>query len=241
MSPPKTPQKLKILMLSWEYPPHIVGGLGKHATEIVPSLVKAGLEVHLVTPRWVEAKSRESAAGAEIYRVRPPSGQLTDYYDTAWKANLILEEYARRLWKSAGPFSLIHAHDWLVGFAACNLKRHWAIPLVSTIHATEMGRAGEELRNQMQKSIHDAEWWLTYESARVICASQFMAQEVRKHFLVSEEKLRVIPNGVHGERFQALSGEDLVQFRLRFAELSQPLVLFVGRLVHEKGAQILVE
>lgn len=228
-------------MLSWEYPPHIVGGLGQHVTELVPSLAALGIEVHLLTPRWVKAKSREEFASARVYRVPSPRGELTDYYQASWKANLIFEDHARRLWESSGGFSLIHAHDWLVGFAACALKRRFSIPLVSTIHATEMGRAGGELQSAMQKSIHDVEWWLTYESERVICASQFMAQEVKNHFQVAEEKLRVIPNGVRSERFQLLFSQNPDEFRNRFAAKEEPLVLFVGRLVQEKGAQILVE
>ena len=37
-------------MLSWEYPPHIEGGLGRHVAELAPALVQQGVEVHVVTP-----------------------------------------------------------------------------------------------------------------------------------------------------------------------------------------------
>ena len=31
-------------MLSWEYPPHIVGGLGRHVADLLPSLAAQGVE-----------------------------------------------------------------------------------------------------------------------------------------------------------------------------------------------------
>lgn len=226
-------------MLSWEYPPHVVGGLGQHVSELVPSLAAQGVELHLLTPRWKGGEARESFDGGRIYRLDPPSGPFSDYHDTAVKANRILEDYAARLWEREKDFDLVHAHDWLVGFAACGLKRRFRVPIVSTIHATELGRSGGELKIPMQYAIHDMEWWLTYESQKIICASGFMAQEVKRHFQVPE--VTVIPNGVRAERFKALEEQDLVEFRNRFALPHEPLVLFVGRLVQEKGGQVLVE
>jgi hypothetical protein len=43
---------MRVLMLSWEYPPYVVGGLGKHTAELLPPLGELPeLELHLVTPR----------------------------------------------------------------------------------------------------------------------------------------------------------------------------------------------
>ena len=42
---------MRVLMLSWEYPPNIVGGLGQHVNALAPALAERGIEVHLVTPR----------------------------------------------------------------------------------------------------------------------------------------------------------------------------------------------
>ncbi|HUP28239.1 MAG TPA: glycosyltransferase family 4 protein, partial [Chloroflexia bacterium] len=115
------------------------------------------------------------------------------------------------------------------------------LPLLTTIHATEMGRNQGHLYGEMQKSIHMAEWWLTFESWRVIACSQYMAWEVREYFGAPAEKIDVIPNGVDPRRFDALNGVDLSDFRLGFARPDQPIVYYVGRMVREKGLSVIVE
>jgi len=61
---------MRVLMLSWEYPPHNVGGLGKHVLDLVPALAQSGVEVHLLTPRWVGGMGEEAVTpAATVYRV----------------------------------------------------------------------------------------------------------------------------------------------------------------------------
>ena len=232
---------MRILMLSWEYPPHVVGGLGKHVAELVPALGARGLEVHLVTPRWGNGKVEEHLDGAVIYRVNPPAVEMHDFYTSAWQTNLKLEDKCEHLWEELGGFDVIHAHDWLVAFAACALKRNFKTPLLSTIHATERGRSRGTLTSSMQRAINNAEWWLTYESWRVICCSEYMADEVREFFQVPLDKVDVVPNGVDIRRFERWNGVDLSRFRNRYALPGEKIIFYVGRVVYEKGVHVLVE
>lgn len=41
--------QLKILILTWEYPPNVVGGLSRHVYGLSVHLVEQGHEVHVVT------------------------------------------------------------------------------------------------------------------------------------------------------------------------------------------------
>ena len=94
---------MRILMFSWEYPPHVVGGLGKHVAELLQPLGDLSeLELHLVTPRWSGGESLERVGQAMVHRVEPPITE-GDFYTGAWQTNLRLEEYARRLWQEARP------------------------------------------------------------------------------------------------------------------------------------------
>ena len=63
---------MRVLMLSWEYPPYVIGGLGKHVAELVPALVQQDVEVHLVTPRWTGGDSTKKRDNLHIHRVDPP-------------------------------------------------------------------------------------------------------------------------------------------------------------------------
>jgi len=231
---------MRVLMLSWEYPPHVVGGLGKHVAEIVPALAGRGVEVHLVTPRWAGGEPVETVDGATIYRIDPPIVDSGDFVSGTWQTNLGIEARASELF-ARQSFDLIHVHDWLVAFAGCALKRNFKVPLLSTIHATERGRNRGELHNDTQYAINNVEWWLTFESWRVICCSHFMAEEVRQYFNTPVDKIDVIPNAISTARSDALNGLDLSEFRSQFAAPSQKIVFYVGRLVYEKGLQVLID
>lgn len=232
---------MRVLMFSWEYPPHVVGGLGEHVANLVPALSAEGIEIHLVTPRWAGGESEEQAANYWIHRVNPPTFDAPDVHTAALQTGLSMERYCEDLWRSSGPFDLLHAHDWLAAFAPIALKRSYKVPLVSTIHATERGRGRGTLHGEIQQTINNTEWWLTYESWRVICASRFMAHEVGSYFQVPADKVDVIPNGVNLDRLTCWVGQDLSTFRNLYAQPQEQIVYYVGRIVHEKGLGVLVE
>lgn len=245
---------MRVLMLSWEFTPHVVGGLGKHVVELVPPLIEAGAEVHLVTPLGDEGGAAEEEAlpggngQSRVYRVyRPgPTSDMTrmglpsNFFMNCWRTNINLENRASEVMKQL-DFDLIHAHDWLVSFSAIALKNTAHRPLLSTIHATELGRNRGKLHEPMQHDIHNAEWWLAYESWRVITTTQYMAQEIATNFQLPADKIDIIPNGIDPSRFEALDGVDLSDFRATLAAPDEPIIFFVGRLVPEKGSQVLVE
>jgi len=232
---------MRVLMFSWEYPPHVVGGLGEHVANLVPALGLQGVEVHLVTPRWMGGPSEESGENYWIHRIDPPTFDAPDAYTCAWQTNLALEKHAETLWRSSGPFDLLHAHDWLVAFAPTALKRSFKTPLIATMHATERGRGRGPLSTDTQHAINNTEWWLTYEAWRVICASRYMAQEVGSFFQVPTDKIEVVPNGVNADAFARWQGQDLSAFRAMYALPEEEIVFNVGRVVHEKGVGVLVE
>ncbi len=233
---------MRILMLSWEYPPHLVGGLGAHVAELVPALAAQGVELTVITPRWKEGTEVERINGnAIVYRVHPPVESPSNYYADAQQTNLTLELFAHELWEQNGGFDLIHAHDWLVSFAADALKKLYKTPLVATMHATERGRGGGQLGGEMSTAINGAEWWLTYEAWRVIAASRFMAWEVQTYFELPSDKISIIPNGVDPARFENLLHQDLSAFRNEWALPEEKIVFYVGRMQYEKGVHNLVE
>ncbi len=235
---------MRVLMLSWEYPPHVVGGLGNHVAALVPALARQGLEVHLITPRWAGGAPLETLPGntgkAVIHRVDPPIARMGNFYADVQQTNLNLEEAGIGLIRELGV-DLIHVHDWLVAFSGASLKRIRKIPLLATIHATERGRNHGHLWTDMQNAINGTEWWLCYEAWRVIACSRYMGGQIIDYFNVPVDKIDIIPNGVEAHHFDHLNDEiDVSAFRARFAAPDEKLVYHVGRLVHEKGPQLIV-
>ncbi len=231
---------MRILMFSWEYPPHVVGGLGKHVGELIPALLKQGVEVDLITPRFEGPTEIEENGRLRIHRVyvqRPPD---FDLYGGVARANINLAAHARYIARQ-DSFDIIHAHDWLVSFSAVEMKHEYRCPLLATIHATERGRGRGFLSGDGSTRINAAEWWLTYEAWRVIVCSAYMVDQVCNYFNLPLDKVDVVPNGVDPAPFDRLRVQDLSAFRRRFVRQNEKLIFSVGRIVHEKGFDTLVE
>ncbi|WP_173084676.1 glycosyltransferase family 4 protein [Phytohabitans rumicis] len=228
-------------MLSWEYPPVLVGGLGRHVHHLATTLAAAGHEVTVVTRHAPGAALEEYAEGVRIVRAPedPPVFPLATPSLLAWTMafNHSLTRAALRAAQS-GEYDVIHAHDWLVAHAAVTLKEQLDLPLVTTIHATEAGRHQGWLPEEMNRTIHSVEWWLSQESARVIACSEYMRWEVNRLFDVPVERLDVVANGVEIDRWQVPAAA-VDSARKRFAG-DGPLLTFAGRLVYEKGVQDLI-
>ena len=117
------------------------------------------------------------------------------------------------------------------------LKDSFKIPVVSTIHATESGR-NSGIHDEVQRYINDTEWMLTYESTEVIVNSNFMKSELQRLFGLPFEKINVIPNGVNLNLYNGVERD--YNFRRQYAADNEKIILYVGRLVYEKGIQNLI-
>jgi glycogen synthase len=239
-------------MLSWEYPPKIVGGIARHVEEIAWALAKQGVEVHVVTCDFPGAPAEEQFRGVHIHRVAPYA-PTDNFFHWVHQLNAAMRHRAEELlgeW-TAGKQALrrrgldksivIHAHDWLAHFSGAALKHTFKLPLVATVHATEYGR-NNGIHNDVQRYINGVEWELGFEAWRVIVCSDFMRLEVEHALRVPWDKMDVIPNGVHAEKFDFdFPAVEAAQFRARFAAPDEKLIFFVGRMVREKGAHVLLE
>ncbi len=230
---------MKILMLSWEFPPKAVGGIAAHVHDLSLALAAIGQEVHVLTTGLPGAPLREKMDGVTVHRVPMNNPEPPDFLPWVLQLNLNLTERAFTLEREGIEFQLLHAHDWLVAYAGKLLKHVWRLPLVATIHATEWGR-NNGLHNLLQRYISDVEWWLGFESWRVICCSRYMFSELRQVFQLPADKLRVIPNGVYPEKFRLPAGE-AEKIRGKFAAPDEKIIFSIGRLVREKGLDNLLE
>ncbi|MEU4399401.1 glycosyltransferase family 4 protein [Micromonospora orduensis] len=235
------PQTRRILMLSWEYPPVLVGGLGRHVHALSVALAAAGHEVTVVTRHSDGAPLEEYADGVRILRAPedPVTFPLATSSLLAWTMafNHTLTRTALRA-TEAGSYDVIHAHDWLVAHTAMTLRDHLDIPLVTTIHATEAGRHQGWLPEEMNRTIHGVEQWISSESGRVIVCSGYMRDEVNALFGVPAGRVDVVANGVEPHRWR-VPARAVAAARARFAGDGK-LVTFAGRLVYEKGVQHLI-
>ncbi|MGQ9548646.1 MAG: glycosyltransferase family 4 protein [Roseiflexus sp.] len=233
---------MRILMLSWEYPPHIIGGLGRHVTDLTEALAQIGVEVHIITPQLKEGSRYErTTQGVHVHRVAVPPVADRMLFPLTQELNVALKHAALDVQRSAGGFDLIHAHDWLVAQAGISLKHACRLPLLATIHATERGRHQGHLISDLSRQIDRLERSLTVEAHRVVTCSHFMAREVHTFFDTPCDKIDVVPNGVVVRASPFQSDAERLTFRRRFVRDDQPLVFSVGRIVYEKGLHLLID
>ncbi|ABA20065.1 Glycosyl transferase, group 1 [Trichormus variabilis ATCC 29413] len=228
---------MKILVLSWEFPPRIVGGIARHVAELYPELVKLGHEIHLITVEVGQASMYEVVEGIHVHRV--PVSHSNDFFHWVVNLNQSMGHHGGKLITEEGPFDLIHAHDWLVGDAAIALKHNFKIPLIATIHATEYGRYNG-IHNDTQRYIHDKENLLAYNAWRIIVCTNYMRQEVGRTLESPWDKIDVIYNGIRPEKKQHHEDFHAQDFRRQFAEDHEKIVYYVGRMTYEKGVSNLI-
>lgn len=228
---------MKILMLTWEYPPRVVGGISRVVHDLSHRLIKDGHEVTVVTYKEGNVEDFEDDNGVKVYRVNNYMINPNNFIDWIMQLNFNLISKATELISKEGPFDVIHAHDWLVAYAAKTLKDSFKIPIIATIHATESGR-NSGIHDEVQRYINDTEWMLTYEATEVIVNSNYMKNELQRLFGLPYEKINVVPNGVNLNLYNGVERD--YDFRRQYAADNEKIILYVGRLVYEKGIQNLI-
>ena len=231
---------LNVMFLTWEFPPRVIGGISPHVFYLSKSLARKGVKVHVVTCDFPGAPARETLDGVEVYRIDSYKNPSPDFATWVYLMNLNMQREAAAIAaKLEDKVDLFHAHDWLVATAGIGLKHVFRKPLLVTMHSTEIGRR-DGVHTSTEKMIAETEAWLTYEAWKVICCSQYMVSHVKWAFGLPDDKLVMVPNGVNMNVYEKALTTDLKLFRSRFALPEEKLVLFVGRLVYEKGAHVLI-
>jgi len=232
---------MRVLLISWEYPPVIEGGLGRHVRKLSEHLVQAGVEVHVLTRGGGGLAREEERRGVIVHRVREPQfpkdvGAFVRWVDAM---NVDMRALGAELCERY-DFDLVHSHDWLVAGAAFELARPLGLPWLTTVHATEFGRHQGWVHKHPQSHIHSVERAMVREADRVITCSNYMCSHVAAVFGVSPRRITVIPNAIDPVDLEPVVS-DLAALRAGYATPDQRLVLLVGRLVYEKGFHLALD
>ncbi|MDQ3404271.1 MAG: glycosyltransferase family 4 protein [Actinomycetota bacterium] len=238
---------MRVLMLSWEYPPVVVGGLGRHVHAIARHLATQGHEVVVLcrheagTDATTHPTSDSVHDGVRVIRVAEDPTHLVFENDlVAWtlamghamiRAGLAL----LNRWRP----DVVHAHDWLVTQPAIALAEQAGVPLVATMHATEAGRHSGWLSQPLNQQVHSVEWWLANRADAVITCSSAMRAEVAHLFEIDPATITVIHNGIEPRTWR-VPPRAVREARATHSPDGAPLLLFFGRLEWEKGVHDLI-
>jgi glycogen synthase len=247
----------RALILSWEYPPIVEGGLARHVRKLAEQLVAQGHEVHVLTradrershlpgeqsvpPARLRRRYVEDRHGVTVHRVREPDfpkDDLDAFISWVDHMNEDMRAAGAELVEEIRP-DLVHSHDWLVAGAARKLARDAGVPWLVTVHATEYGRHQGWVDKHPQSHIHAVERRMVRDADRVITCSHYMRRHVAEVFGVRASKITAIANGIDPSDLQPVA--DLPRLRARYARPDERLILLVGRLVHEKGFHLALD
>ena len=232
---------MRALLISWEYPPVIEGGLARHVRKLAEHLAADGIQVHVLTRGGGHLPAEEERHGVLVHRVNEPPfprevGAFVHWVD-AMNADMreLGDELCGRF-----AFSLVHSHYWLVAGAAERVARGPGLPWLTTVHATEYGRHQGWVDKHPQSHIHAAERAMVRRADHVITCSRYMRSHVAGVFGVRPARITAIQNGIDPRDLDPVVS-DLDALRARYAEPDQRLVLLVGRLVYEKGFHLALD
>src|SRR3954471_9533099 len=223
----------RVLILSWEYPPIVAGGLARHVRKLAEGLVRQGVEVRVLTRGARDTPAHEMVGGVEVHRVPETTTPRDLDAFLAWVDRMNGDMVAAGA-PLADDVDLVHGHDWLVAEAADALARRAGVPYLTTIHATEFGRHQGWVDKHPQSHIHAVEKWMARRADHVITCSHYMRGHVADVYGLDEVRITVIPNGIDPDDLQPVG--DLDALRARFAAPDERLVLLVGRLVYERAS-----
>ncbi len=232
---------MRILHLTWEYPPVMYGGLGRHVHALANAQAANGHDVVVIT------QAPNSAAPARVpWGSTSPVRLLRATIDpSTYDPRDLLAHVAEMECEFCGHGNalfadwqpdVIHAHDWMVAHAAVDLRRCSGAPLTATIHATEAGRNRGWVTTELSTAIHGIEWWLANTADAVITCSATMHGEVRTLFGVGNS--HVVPNGIEPDDWRRPEFET-ARISAENAD-AHPLIAYTGRVEWEKGVQTLI-
>lgn len=230
---------MRIALLSWESMHSIaVGGVAAHVSDLAGALARKGHDVHLFTRMAQEGKTYEFIDGVHyhfcgfelnshfITEIENMCGALKD-------AVLATEDFG-------GAFDIVHAHDWLTAYAMLWVKDARQRKTIFTMHSTEYGRCGNNFAGGESERVRHIEWLGTYHSDRVISVSNILKNELNWMYSLPSDKVQVIYNGINCEGFDGWIDSVAVR-RMYEINPHDPILLYAGRMVYQKGPDVLME
>jgi len=207
-------------------------------SSLAEELAHAGHEVYYFTRRAPGQPQYMEINGVQYDTFLSDPGQSS--YAFAHNMSRAMVDGLHQVERHVGEFDIVHGHDWLVVDALHDLKNEGR-PIVLTYHSTEYGRNGGAFGNWPEfKEISGVERYGGFIAKRVTTVSRCMKKELNWLYGIPLGRIDVIPNGINPSKFKLSLDPGRMKEKYGIHPLA-PVVMFIGRLEHQKGPDLLVE
>lgn len=218
--------RVRVDLLTREYPPEVYGGAGVHVAELVKAL---RLDIDVLVRCFGLPRDEQ---GVYAYLVPP---QLTRANPSLATLGVDLQ-----MAQDAGGADLVHSHTWYANGAGQIAQLLHGIPHVVTAHSLEPLRpwkaeqlgGGYRVSSAIESSAFRA-------ADAIIAVSHGMRRDIlRSYPFLDEQRVSVVHNGIDLQKWKPVENTDLL--RSLGIDPERPSVVFVGRITRQKGLPYLL-
>jgi glycogen synthase len=231
---------MRIGIFSWESIHSVhVGGVALHVTELACALERKGHEVHVFT----RMGRPDHAQYEQIHGVHYHRCPFEPNQDFIEEINSMCRSFVNAYFATEdliGCFDVVHAHDWLTANAMAWVKQGRGTKAVLTLHSTEYGRCGNNFFGGNSERVRGIEGSGAFMADSIITVSKALKNEVLWQYGVPEWKANVVYNGIAYRNFDGWVDPAGVRSQYGIGPFD-PMALYVGRIVYQKGVDLLID
>jgi len=206
----------------------LVGGSERQLLDLAKEMLKRKVKLLVVTERWqLDSKIFEVIDKIPVYRlslVRP--GWLRDISHMVFVFLF--------LYKKRREYDVIHTHSNVaLGCLGISIGKLLGKKIIAKVATA--GKIPKLKRSILGKILIK----IFKKADSVICISREIKDELHS-IKMPDSKIKLIPNGVDTVKFNSLSPENRKKIKEKLQLPQSTLVLFIGRLVHRKGVDVLL-
>lgn len=245
---------MKILMLGWELPPYISGGLGVACYQMCKELAREKVRLEFVLPYETPTKPSfmkvhgATPVSAEVfmnlggaystfcYRCETRDCEHAYSSDLRGQQHRYIKFVEQLVQKNS--YDAIHAHDWLTFEAGIRAKQITGKPLIAHVHATEFDRAGAGRGNSL---VHEIEQHALMLADCIIAVSQFTKDLLVREYRIPSSKIEVVHNGIDPDELEEVAADNAYRYLEQMKQRGYKVVVSLSRLTIQKGIDHLLK